>query len=59
MYRHLLVGVAIALAVFALGGAQASARDLAKRHVAHSNAAVTAKSLEPFYHQATWKNSRF
>jgi hypothetical protein len=68
MHLQFLIGMAMALAMIALGGEQASARTLAKgsKTARNSNAAMIAtsearsgSSLEPFYYQATWRNSRF
>jgi hypothetical protein len=62
------IGLIMALGIITLGGAQACARGLAKgsKVAYNSNAAIIATSqarsragLEPFYYQATWRNSRF
>ena len=59
MYLHASIAVALAGAVIALGSVQACARSLPKApKVAHKPNARSL-ALEPFYHQATWRNSRF
>ena len=67
MYLHLSVGVAIALGVVTLGSAEASAGVRQGGKIAPNSYAAgipkspsrPASALEPFYHQATWKNSRY